>query len=204
MECGVAATVASSTALIEEGLVTPDHERAPTVDEHHDYLYAVELQKSLERRSSGRSHHSHHPGGPDTSLHSDPPTNNFVAMEGDTQGTNRKASVENHTSNPGLKDVDFNMVQMTIDLDLSMYETNHLDVLVDMILVREFKYYHLQPSTQGTVSGEQLWSLNPRHLRSLSDDSVFGYRGEREMHPQSWQDHHLRNVVFRSFFHLTD
>ncbi|XP_059069121.1 uncharacterized protein LOC131859420 isoform X1 [Cryptomeria japonica] len=81
MERGVATTVASSTALTEEGLVTPDHERAPVVDEHHDYLYLVsdysiichskiqflymltsffslyrvELQKSLERRSNGRT-----------------------------------------------------------------------------------------------------------------------------------------------------
>ncbi|GLJ33948.1 hypothetical protein SUGI_0682950 [Cryptomeria japonica] len=55
MERGVAAAVASSIALIEEGLVTPDHEHAPVVDEHHDYLYAMELQKSLERRSSGRT-----------------------------------------------------------------------------------------------------------------------------------------------------
>ncbi|GLJ42215.1 hypothetical protein SUGI_0873970, partial [Cryptomeria japonica] len=54
MERGVATTVASSTTLTEEGLVTPDHERAPIVDEHHDYLYAVELQESL--------HHIHlHP-----------------------------------------------------------------------------------------------------------------------------------------------
>ncbi|XP_059069122.1 uncharacterized protein LOC131859420 isoform X2 [Cryptomeria japonica] len=53
MERGVATTVASSTALTEEGLVTPDHERAPVVDEHHDYLYL--LQKSLERRSNGRT-----------------------------------------------------------------------------------------------------------------------------------------------------
>ncbi|GLJ54626.1 hypothetical protein SUGI_1173560 [Cryptomeria japonica] len=54
MERGVAATLASSIALTE-GLVTPDHERAPVVDEHHGYLYAAELQKSLERRSSGRT-----------------------------------------------------------------------------------------------------------------------------------------------------
>ncbi|XP_057829990.2 uncharacterized protein LOC131041026 [Cryptomeria japonica] len=55
MECGVVVVVASSIALTKEGLVTPDHERAPVVDEHHDYLYVVELQKSLERRSSGRT-----------------------------------------------------------------------------------------------------------------------------------------------------
>ncbi|XP_057812917.2 uncharacterized protein LOC131026939 [Cryptomeria japonica] len=45
MERGVAAAVANSTALTEEGLVTPNHECALVVDEHHDYLYAVELQK---------------------------------------------------------------------------------------------------------------------------------------------------------------
>ncbi|XP_057861297.2 uncharacterized protein LOC131069764 [Cryptomeria japonica] len=49
LDPGVAATVASFAPLTE-GLVTPNHERAPVVDEHHDIF--MEVKSSLERRMS--------------------------------------------------------------------------------------------------------------------------------------------------------
>ncbi|GLJ15371.1 hypothetical protein SUGI_0252170, partial [Cryptomeria japonica] len=39
LDCGVAATVASSEALTE-GLVTPERDRPPIVDERSDYMFA--------------------------------------------------------------------------------------------------------------------------------------------------------------------